>query len=236
MSRKPAALALLVALVMGCGGGQNKPADVAPGVPVNELRGVDLDFGGDDEKVMIARAPVEDVARAISKMYGATEWRQDTKNQPVEPAVPSVFVGQLRGHGWSFVATHGEPLLKGVVSQQGAKSLSEALQTTVVVMLAEDTSGAFYYEIFASGESLEELQWADGISRFASQLEDVTAQELEENEEFDPAQRLSEYLNSEDGYIASAYGTRTADGSGLVFEVAGAAPQDFTRVDYLVLP
>jgi hypothetical protein len=228
----------LAVVAAGCGTRVDPDLAESPvaAVPVEQLRGVHEEFGVDDDKAMIVRAPVEAVARAISEKYHATDWKRDTQNRPVELAERSVFVGRLRGHDWSFVAASGEPLTEGVVSDASARELSKALKTQAVILVADDTSGSLYYQVFHSGRSLEQLEWDGRLTRFRSRIDGTTAEDLEQDEDFDPIERLHEYLASEDAYIASAYGSPASGGSYVVFEVVGASTNDFARVDYLLLP
>ncbi len=245
-------LILAMGLLAGCG---KQPADdqVAGAaelreprvkVPVEQLRGVADDFfEPEDYEVLIVKAPAERVGQGLSELFQAREWRKNTGNAPAPETQQFVFLCQLRGHEWTIVMPGGQwshlfprgplGLEHDLVSEHGARMLSEKVKARTIFAGTEDNSGAFYWQVYDSGRLVEDCECVDGEPRFKSSLRKVSKRKLQD-EDFDETEFVNQLLNPDGAYLPVAVAMPCEDGRrGLVVHVWGVDEKDFARVDFL---
>jgi hypothetical protein len=219
--------------------GAEAAAKAKSNVPVAKLRGLAEDFYAEKNYMgLIVKSSVERTGQALQELFKVKEWRKDTKNAPVDLSGRFALLCQLRGHDWTIVIGGGEwsglipqskeTIGRGIVGATGAKMLSEKLNAKAVFAGTEHVSGAFYYEIYESGNLREMFDRApDFPTRFKSDLRRVDQQEFAK-QNFDERGFLNKILIPDGAYLPVAGIDEGA--KVIVFDVE---PKDFARVDFL---
>jgi hypothetical protein len=99
---------------------------------------------GEDCDVTLARAPVEDVARALAR-GGA--WDRDVVGKTVTVARSFAFVVRLRGHAWTIVLAEDLPI--------GPDLLSREMRAPVATLT--EYEGSIEYSYYEGGARTEHL-------------------------------------------------------------------------------
>jgi hypothetical protein len=129
-------------------------------VSVADLRGVET-FDTND-MLLLARAPVEEVARALVAQKKLKTWHPDALGKTVSLADPSYLVLRLAGHDWSLI-TACVFSLKSFFKPADAQALSRTLKGKVIFFANSDTGSATEYELFDAGKSLEHFRCVDDV-------------------------------------------------------------------------
>ena len=143
--------------------------------PWPTLRGIrTIDY---NNSLVLARAPVEDVARAFAPE--AVAWERDVLGRDVTVGREGLFVFRLRGHAWTEVLWGPSLLPPSPLGRGWQQALSRRLGTRVIYYAVTDTCGATGYEFFDAGELLEAFDAEEGKQpRFHSRVRHIGADEI----------------------------------------------------------
>jgi hypothetical protein len=119
--------------------------------------------------IFAVKAEIESVARVIAKHTQKAEWKKDIQSESsIEKTIPRrslpIFIIQPHGNQWTIVYwIVGD--YRGASSNLCSKVALE-LNTLVISIEEEDTSGAIDYKLFDQGEIIEIAEWAPGNEMF----------------------------------------------------------------------
>ena len=103
--------------------------------------------------VVLVRAPVEEVAKALSSR--AQNWEPNALGREVVVGKEAAFVFRLRGHAWTEVVHQFHYREPSVLGLQWEKPLSLALKTRVIAYYVSDISDCTGYYLYEGGDLLE---------------------------------------------------------------------------------
>lgn len=151
-----------------------------------------FDYNG---TTVLARANVDDTARAFNDFRSAKRWLQNVAGQKVELADQCFFAFRLNGHLWTNILGRDRMAMDFFTTQMGkmdqvalmkrfqeiqklelnrddARELSLRLKTRAIFFGNSDTACALGYEIFENGTAVEKLETDEGykISKWESSL------------------------------------------------------------------
>lgn len=114
--------------------------------------------------IVLARAPVEDLARAIAE--DAEVWEQDVLGRQVIVQRDALFVFRLRRHRWSVAVSRTFGWVPyGFIGYAWEKRLSRRLRQPIMVYGTSDTCGTTGYTLIEDGEVVEDFFAEDEGSR-----------------------------------------------------------------------
>ena len=148
-----------------------------------------------NRKIVLVRAPVEDVARALAT--AGVRWEKDVLGRRVVLGKRAALVFRLRGHEWTGVVS---ALLREwpPIDSDWKEAISARLRTSVSDYYLGDTAGVRGYTLYRKGEKQEELSAEDGkVVRFSSKLRKVRAAEIKDADGF-----IDEFFRTQDAVDA----------------------------------
>ena len=190
-----------------------------PNLPeVAHLRGI----GSFDDDVCstFVYADVEQAARALNEMLGATDWQRNVSE--MELSANSRCVLRLRGQPWAIIYRHDMYRIDWEMAQQ----LAAHLKTDAICSFLGDSEGPTGYVLYENGEVLEQLH-IDYDVRFQTLIRDINVGDVrrfgQKAEAF-----IDDFFVEQDVFepcIASRYDIERYFRQG-----------NIERMDYLILP
>jgi hypothetical protein len=103
--------------------------------------------------LVLVRAPVEEVAKALSSR--AQSWEPNALGREVVVGKEAAFVFRLKGHTWTEVLCQYDFRGPPAVGLHWEQSLSLALKTRVIAYYVSGTTSSTGYELYERGELVE---------------------------------------------------------------------------------
>lgn len=162
---------------------------VLPSKPLGMLDFQKYIYEGHPEySIFAVKAPIDKVLQAVAKYQPNAKWEKDIQSSKQIWNVVSknnqywMPIIQPKNNDWTVVYW---VMGNWADLSQMCGELSSTMQTKVMNLSEEDTSGAVGYQLFEQGEQVEDSEWAPGFEfAFESKLQDEPEfDDFEEDEE-----------------------------------------------------
>lgn len=217
-------------------------------LPVCEWRGLVSDNLND--RLILVQATVAQAAEALCHVRGATVWEQNVFEQEVELTNECFVIFQFAGHTWTVIHEKNIYSWHDGLNSQDAQRLSQHLQVKVIYYSVSDTAGAIGYELYESGELMEEFDsycdhdYRDQMEsggepdtiygrswKLYSKLRQINSSEIQQEFDF-----VDAFFKSQDAYVPAWGGLSHICGTGKrrKLQVTGLDPADL-QMDYVAV-
>jgi hypothetical protein len=199
---------------------------------------------------LIVRENIEKVSKAFCKVRQAIDWKIDVYESEVQLSDLCFIVYQFKKHSWTHIRIENCELSQKYLNREDAKLLSSILNTKAIYYSVCDNPINLNYHLYINGNSTEEFNFCHSVDEIDERLEQEDDESLQNLFEFQSKLRqiqvgdiydefifVDTFFQEQDAYMPSFSSACESGKSGrkVTLKIAGFQPEDFERMDYIVV-